>query len=77
MQSLHVYLKLHQVVSAVLENYGSCKKGSENDNQGPQSRFVQEVLKNEGQGPPSVEFAVEVPSWDKIVNGKGEMIVTG
>lgn len=61
----------------VLENYRSSKKASDNDKQGPQSRWVQEVLKNEGQVPHSIEFSVQVPSWDKIVNDKGEMTVTG
>ncbi|PKI40066.1 hypothetical protein CRG98_039519 [Punica granatum] len=65
------------VVQVVLENYASGKKSAENDKQGPQSRWVQEVLKNEGHVPPSIEYAVNVPSWDKIVNEKGEMILTG
>lgn len=61
----------------VLENYGSCRKGSDNDKEGPHSRWVEEVLKNEGHVNPSVEVAVKVPSWDKIVNEKGEMTMMG
>ncbi|KAK4755405.1 hypothetical protein SAY87_009162 [Trapa incisa] len=73
----HVTEEFDNVVSVVLENYPSKKKGSENENQEPQSRWVQEVLKNEGQVPSSIECSVQVPSWDKIVNDKGEMAVTG
>ncbi|XP_031399290.1 protein SEMI-ROLLED LEAF 2 isoform X2 [Punica granatum] len=73
----HVSAEFDNVVQVVLENYASGKKSAENDKQGPQSRWVQEVLKNEGHVPPSIEYAVNVPSWDKIVNEKGEMILTG
>ncbi|KAK4798460.1 hypothetical protein SAY86_030786 [Trapa natans] len=73
----HVTEEFDNVVSVVLENYPSKKKVSENENQEPQSRWVQEVLKNESQVPSSIECSVQVPSWDKIVNDKGEMAVTG
>ncbi|KAK4783571.1 hypothetical protein SAY86_007945 [Trapa natans] len=70
----HVSEEFDNVVSAVLENYPSKKKGSENEKQEPQSRWVQEVLKNESQVPSSIECSVQVPSWDKIVNDKGEAV---
>ncbi|KAK4800064.1 hypothetical protein SAY86_025429 [Trapa natans] len=73
----HVSAEFDSVVSVVLENYETFRKGSDSDRQGSQSQWVHEVSKTEGHVHPSVEFAVKVPSWDKIVNEKGEMIVTG
>lgn len=63
----------------VLENYGGCTKKLENmdhDKEGPQNRWVQEVLKNEGHVSPSVDVTASVPSWQTIVNDKGGVNVT-
>ncbi|XP_050227615.1 protein SEMI-ROLLED LEAF 2 [Mercurialis annua] len=77
----HISVEFDNIVSTVLENYGGCKKNSGNldtDKQGPQNRWVEEVLKNEGHvihvSPP--EFITRVPSWRTIVNEKGEVNVT-
>ncbi len=70
---------IKQVVSVVLENYGGPNKKSENmdhDKQGPQNRWVQEVLKNEGHVSPSPDITIRVPSWRTIVNDKGEVHVS-
>ncbi|KAF2289399.1 hypothetical protein GH714_035960 [Hevea brasiliensis] len=77
----HISVEFDNIVSVVLENYGDHKKNSENldtDKQGPQDRWVQEVLKNEGHviHDSSPEVIRRVPSWRTIVNGKGEVNVT-
>jgi hypothetical protein len=54
-------------------------RSSENldtDKQGPQSRWVQEVLKNEGHVTPFPEVITRVPSWRTIVNERGEVNMT-
>ncbi|KAJ6968139.1 hypothetical protein NC653_036168 [Populus alba x Populus x berolinensis] len=54
-QHSHISVEFDNVVSVVLENYGGPMRSSENldtDKQGPQSRWVQEVLKNEGHVTP-------------------------
>ncbi|KAF9664732.1 hypothetical protein SADUNF_Sadunf16G0048700 [Salix dunnii] len=78
-QHSHISEEFDNVVSVVLESYGGPKKGSENldtDKQGPQSRWVQEVLKNEGHVTPSPEVITGVPSWRTIVNERGEVNMT-
>lgn len=60
----------------VLENYGGPNKESENmdhDKQGPQNRWVQEVLKNEGHVSHSPDITIKVPSWRTIANEKSEI----
>ncbi|KAJ6921236.1 protein SEMI-ROLLED LEAF 2 [Populus alba x Populus x berolinensis] len=50
-QHSHISVEFDNIVSVVLENYGGPKRISENldtDKPGPQNRWVQEVLKNEG-----------------------------
>ncbi|KAB5519501.1 hypothetical protein DKX38_023820 [Salix brachista] len=78
-QHSHISEEFDNVVSVVLESYGGPKKGSENldtDKQGPQSRWVQEVLKNEGHVTPSPEVITGVPSWRTVVNERGEVNMT-
>ncbi|KAJ6756298.1 putative EXPRESSED-RELATED [Salix purpurea] len=78
-QHSHISEEFDNVVSAVLESCGGPKKGSENldtDKQGPQSRWVQEVLKNEGHVTPSPEVITGVPSWRTVVNERGEVNMT-
>ncbi|GMY18935.1 protein SEMI-ROLLED LEAF 2 isoform X1 [Fagus crenata] len=75
----HISVEFDNVVSVVLENYGGPNKKSENmdhDKQGPQNRWVQEVLKNEGHVSPSPDITIRVPSWRTIVNDKGEVHVS-
>lgn len=63
----------------VLENYGGCTKKLEsvdNGKEGPQNRWVQEVLKNEGHVSPSVDVTASAPPWQTIVNDKGGVNVT-
>ncbi|CAN6454749.1 unnamed protein product [Victoria cruziana] len=67
------------VVSAALENYGSAKTKSDNVSQEDQSsnnRWVQEVLKVEGHFFPLPNTVVRLPSWNRIVNDKGEVNLT-
>ncbi|EEF32756.1 conserved hypothetical protein [Ricinus communis] len=72
----HISVDFDSIVSVILENYGGCKKNSGNleiNKQGPQNRWVEEVLKNEGHVihvslPP--EFITTVPSWRTVVNEK-------
>ena len=78
----YIFCTTKQIVSVVLENYGGSKKDSGNnviDKQGPQNRWVEEVLKNEGHvihvGLPE-EFITTVPSWRTIVNKKREVNTT-
>ncbi|XP_076884449.1 protein SEMI-ROLLED LEAF 2-like [Bidens hawaiensis] len=59
------------IVSVVLENYGASQKDSYNPNQ---SRRVQDVLKSEMNIAPN--GLMKVPSWETIVNEKGEVTVT-
>ncbi|KAJ6747469.1 CYCLIN-LIKE PROTEIN [Salix koriyanagi] len=70
-QHSHISVEFDNIVSVVLENYGGPKRISENldtDKQGPQNRWVQEVLKNEGHATPLPEVITRVPSWRTIVN---------
>ena len=73
---LFFWYSTKQVVSVVLENYGGPNKESENmdhDKQGPQNRWVQEVLKNEGHVSHSPDITIRVPSWRTIANEKSEI----
>ncbi|XWS59128.1 hypothetical protein CRYUN_Cryun08bG0095500 [Craigia yunnanensis] len=71
----HISVEFDNIVSVVLENYGGPRKNLENLN-GAQSRWVQEVLKNEGHVSPLPDVLITVPSWGTIVNEKGELNVT-
>lgn len=78
-QHSHISVEFDNVVSVVLDNYGGPMRSSENldtDKQGPQSRWVQEVLKNEGHVTPLPEVITRVPSWRTIVNERGEVNMT-
>uniref|UniRef100_A0A6N2KDP2 Uncharacterized protein n=1 Tax=Salix viminalis TaxID=40686 RepID=A0A6N2KDP2_SALVM len=78
-QHSHISVEFDNIVSVVLENYGGPKRISENldtDKQGPQNRWVQEVLKNEGHATPLPEVITRVPSWRTIVNERGEVNMT-
>ncbi|KAF5737694.1 hypothetical protein HS088_TW13G00582 [Tripterygium wilfordii] len=78
-QHSHISLEFDNVVSVVLENYGGPRKDLQNldsNNPCPQSRWVQEVLKNEGHVSPSQDVLIRVPSWRTIVNEKGDINVT-
>lgn len=55
----------------MLENYTD--KISE---QGLQSRWMQEMLKNEGQVDSSAEDTAKIPTWDQVVTEKGELNMT-
>ncbi|KAK1428846.1 hypothetical protein QVD17_17686 [Tagetes erecta] len=68
----HISSEFDNIVSVVLENYGSLNKESENPNQ---NRWVQEVLKNEHHVSPS-EALMKIPSWSALVNEKGELNVS-
>ncbi|KAK6289723.1 hypothetical protein POUND7_001264 [Theobroma cacao] len=71
----HISVEFDNIVSVVVESYGGPRKNLENPN-GAQSRWVQEVLKNEGHVSPSPDVLIRVPSWGAIVNDKGEPNVT-
>ncbi|KAG6771288.1 hypothetical protein POTOM_022636 [Populus tomentosa] len=78
-QHSHISVEFDNIVSVVLENYGGPKRISENldtDKTGPQNRWVQEVLKNEGLATPLPEVITRVPSWRTIVNERGEVNMT-
>ncbi|KAL9398373.1 hypothetical protein Peur_007334 [Populus x canadensis] len=78
-QHSHISVEFDNIVSVVLENYGGPKRISENldtDKPGPQNRWVQEVLKNEGHATPLPEVIARVPSWRTIVNERGEVNMT-
>ncbi|KAE8734391.1 hypothetical protein F3Y22_tig00000765pilonHSYRG00063 [Hibiscus syriacus] len=65
----HISVEFNNIVSVVLENYGDTRKSSENPN-GAQSQLEEDVPKDEGHVP------ITFPSWDTIVNDKGELIVS-
>ncbi|CAH1419506.1 unnamed protein product [Lactuca virosa] len=67
----HISGEFDNIVSVVLENYGSLNKESDDPNQ---NRWVQEVLKSDHHVSPS-EALIKVPSWRTIVNEKGELNV--
>ncbi|KAL7601180.1 hypothetical protein Lser_V15G26308 [Lactuca serriola] len=67
----HISGEFDNIVSVVLENYGSSNKESDDPNQ---NRWVQEVLKSDHHVSPS-EALIKVPSWRTIVNEKGELNV--
>ncbi|KAE8098791.1 hypothetical protein FH972_016828 [Carpinus fangiana] len=75
----HISVEFDNLVSVVLENYGAPNKKLENmdpDKQCHQSRWVQEVLKNEGHVSSSPDVSMRLPSWRTILNDKGEVNVT-
>ncbi|KAI9162132.1 hypothetical protein LWI28_024165 [Acer negundo] len=65
----HISVEFDNIVSVVLENYGDPKRNLENPEE---SRWVQEVRKNEGHVCPP-DALIKVPSWRVIVNDKGEI----
>ncbi|XP_039020119.1 protein SEMI-ROLLED LEAF 2-like [Hibiscus syriacus] len=65
----HISVEFDNIVSVVLENYGDPRKSSENPN-GAQSQLEEDVQKDEGHVP------IIFPSWDTIVNDKGELNVS-
>nr|XP_043612327.1 protein SEMI-ROLLED LEAF 2 isoform X2 [Erigeron canadensis] len=67
----HISSEFDNIVSVVLENYGSSSKDSDNPNQ---NRWVQEVLKDDHHVSPT-EASMKIPSWSTIVNEKGELNV--
>ncbi|OMO71295.1 Armadillo-type [Corchorus capsularis] len=69
----HISVEFDNIVSVVLENYEDPRKNSKNLDG---TRWVQEVLKDEGHVSPSPDVLARVPSWGKIVNDKGELDVT-
>lgn len=69
----HLPVEFDNIVSVVLENYGSPSKESHNPNQ---NRWVQEAHKIEGHTSPSPEILMKAPSWRMIVNDNGEVNVT-
>ncbi|OVA19391.1 hypothetical protein BVC80_9055g12 [Macleaya cordata] len=75
----HISSEFDNVVSVVLDNYGDARKipaNNDQDRQGTQNRWVQEVLKSEGHVSPSPDLMERVPSWRRIVNEKGEINVS-
>ncbi|GMH20156.1 hypothetical protein Nepgr_021997 [Nepenthes gracilis] len=66
----HISTEFDNVASVVLENYGVYEN---DDKQGCQNRWLQEVQKNEGHVIPSPDVMYRVPSWRLIVNEKGEV----
>ncbi|XP_038992706.1 protein SEMI-ROLLED LEAF 2-like [Hibiscus syriacus] len=70
----HISVEFDNIVSIVLENYGVPKKNVEDLN-GGQTRWVQEVQRTESRVTPSRKVLVEVPSWRRIINDKGELNV--
>ncbi|XP_039036280.1 protein SEMI-ROLLED LEAF 2-like [Hibiscus syriacus] len=71
----HISAEFDNIVSVVLENYGVPVKSSENLNSG-QSRWVQEVQRTESRTTPSQKVLINVPSWRRIINAKGELNVS-
>ncbi|KAI4330508.1 hypothetical protein MLD38_028794 [Melastoma candidum] len=72
----HVSTEFDHVVSAVLANYRNSKKTTDQEKQGSESRWVQQVLKTEGHVSVLPENMIKVPSWRNLVNNKGEVNVT-
>ncbi|XP_071720584.1 protein SEMI-ROLLED LEAF 2 [Rutidosis leptorrhynchoides] len=68
----HISSEFDNIVSVVLENYGSLSKESGDPNQ---NRFVQDVLQNEHHVSSS-EALMKIPPWNTIVNEKGELNVS-
>ncbi|KAE9590726.1 hypothetical protein Lalb_Chr20g0110701 [Lupinus albus] len=74
----HISIEFDNIVSVVLENYGSPKEISANldhEEQGSENKWVQEVMTNEGHISPLFDVKKRNPSWSTIVNGNGEVIV--
>ncbi|CAA6667330.1 unnamed protein product [Spirodela intermedia] len=75
----HISAEFDNVVSVVLENYGSPLSKDESfdhTNEGTQNKWVQEVLKVEGHVSSASAVITKVPSWKKMVNEKGELNTT-
>ncbi|KAF1866556.1 hypothetical protein Lal_00017939 [Lupinus albus] len=74
----HISVEFDNIVSVVLENYGGPKENSANldhEEQGPENKWVQEVMTNEDHISPLLDVKKRNPSWSTIVNDKGEVIV--
>ncbi|XP_047330036.1 protein SEMI-ROLLED LEAF 2-like isoform X2 [Impatiens glandulifera] len=74
-QNSHVSAEFDNIVSTILENYGGSGKDSKVSENANQSNWVDEVQKIEGYVSPSPEIG-RVPSWDMILNEKGEINMT-
>ena len=70
-ENSHISAEFDNIVSVVLENYGCPNK----DCDGNQNHWVQEVHKSEGHISHSPDAGVDVPSWDMIINDKGQLNV--
>lgn len=69
----HISAEFDNIVSVVLENYGSPAKSSDNLN----NRWVQEVQRDEGHISSSSVVTMRIPSWREIVTERGEVDLTG
>jgi len=61
-----------------LENYASPNENSANldhEEQNPESKWIQEVATNEDHISPFTDVKKRNPSWNTVVNDKGEVIV--
>lgn len=69
-----------QIVTVVLESYRGSNGNLENLNhegeKGPQNMWVQEVLKTGDHISPLTDVEKRIPSWNNILNDKGEVNVT-
>ncbi|KAK7336565.1 hypothetical protein VNO77_17110 [Canavalia gladiata] len=77
-ENSHISVEFDNIVSAVLENYEVPERNSESldhEQQGPESRWVQDMTTNEDQITPLVDVKRRNPSWSTIVNDKGEVNV--
>ncbi|KAG6638408.1 hypothetical protein CIPAW_10G032800 [Carya illinoinensis] len=74
----HISVEFDNVVSVVLENFESRTKKLENMDHDKecQNHCVQDVLKNESHLSSSPDVTTRGPSWQTIVNEKGEANVT-
>ncbi|KAL8494007.1 hypothetical protein ACS0TY_024982 [Phlomoides rotata] len=70
-ENSHISAEFDNIVSVVLENYGCPNKNCD----GNQNHWVQEVHKSEGNVCHSSDAGMDVPSWEMIVNDKGQLNV--
>ncbi|RDX95175.1 Protein EFR3-like protein, partial [Mucuna pruriens] len=74
----HISVEFDNIVTSVLENYEVPKKNSDysdHEEQDAEDIWDQDVMTNEGQTSPLLDVKRRNPSWRKIVNDKGEIIV--
>uniref|UniRef100_A0ACD5ZF39 Uncharacterized protein n=1 Tax=Avena sativa TaxID=4498 RepID=A0ACD5ZF39_AVESA len=75
----HISAELDNVVSAVLENYESPYANCDNNDENVEdkrTRWVNEVLKADGQDPPGVTILARVSSWKDIRASQGALNLT-